>query len=161
MKWIQYQIFQNANGEEVVLANKKVGYNAENLAIAQKEAYDGYEIVDDEQSFEKEPLAIEFGGTGANDAEGALQKLGAAPVDHASNDTTYGKGATSIYGHVKLSDSTSSSLNSNSGTAATPAAVKKAYDLAYSKAPAYSYGTTDMVAGTSELETGKLYFVYE
>lgn len=29
------------------------------------------------------------------------------------------------------------------------------------KAPAYSYGTEDLTAGTSELETGKLYFVYE
>lgn len=28
-------------------------------------------------------------------------------------------------------------------------------------APAYSYGTDDLTAGTSELETGKLYFVYE
>ena len=28
-------------------------------------------------------------------------------------------------------------------------------------APAYSYGTTDLTAGTSPLETGKLYFVYE
>lgn len=30
-----------------------------------------------------------------------------------------------------------------------------------SKAPAYTYGTTDLTAGSSELETGKLYFVYE
>lgn len=29
------------------------------------------------------------------------------------------------------------------------------------KAPAYSYGTADLTAGTSPLETGKLYFVYE
>lgn len=29
------------------------------------------------------------------------------------------------------------------------------------KAPAYTYGTTDLTAGTSALETGKLYFVYE
>ena len=29
------------------------------------------------------------------------------------------------------------------------------------KAPAYTYGTTDLTAGTSSLETGKLYFVYE
>lgn len=29
------------------------------------------------------------------------------------------------------------------------------------KAPAYSYGTTDLTAGSSALETGKLYFVYE
>lgn len=29
------------------------------------------------------------------------------------------------------------------------------------KAPAYTYGTTDLTAGSSPLETGKLYFVYE
>jgi len=29
------------------------------------------------------------------------------------------------------------------------------------KAPAYIYSTTDLTAGTSQLETGKLYFVYE
>ena len=29
------------------------------------------------------------------------------------------------------------------------------------KAPAYTYSTTDLKAGTSALETGKLYFVYE
>lgn len=28
-------------------------------------------------------------------------------------------------------------------------------------APAYTYGTEDLTAGTSELATGKLYFVYE
>ena len=28
-------------------------------------------------------------------------------------------------------------------------------------APAYTYGTADMTAGVSALETGKLYFVYE
>ena len=29
------------------------------------------------------------------------------------------------------------------------------------KAPAYTYGTTDLTPGVSPLETGKLYFVYE
>jgi hypothetical protein len=29
------------------------------------------------------------------------------------------------------------------------------------KAPAYTYGTTDLTPGVSVLETGKLYFVYE
>ena len=29
------------------------------------------------------------------------------------------------------------------------------------KAPAYTYGTDDLDAGTSPLETGKLHFVYE
>lgn len=78
MKWIKYQVVQSTNGEETVLANKKVGYSNENLAIAQREAYNGYEIVDDEQSFEKEPLAIELGGTGAKTAEQARENIGAA-----------------------------------------------------------------------------------
>lgn len=76
MRWIKYQVLQSTIGEEIVLANKKVGYSDENLAIAQEEAYNGYEIVDDSQSFEKEPLAIEFGGTEAKTAEGARKKLG-------------------------------------------------------------------------------------
>ena len=29
------------------------------------------------------------------------------------------------------------------------------------KAPQYSYGTTELTEGVSALETGKLYFVYE
>lgn len=86
MKWIKYQIVcgENENGESILL-NKKVGYSAENIAIANEEAYDGYVIVDDEQSFEKEPLAIEFGGTGAKTAAEAVQKLGAAPASHTTD----------------------------------------------------------------------------
>lgn len=38
-------------------------------------------------------------------------------------------------------------------------AVPKSY--ADTKAPAYTYGTADLAAGSSALETGKLYFVYE
>lgn len=34
-------------------------------------------------------------------------------------------------------------------------------NLLAAKAPAYTYGTEDLTAGTSALETGKLYFVYE
>lgn len=78
MKWIKYKILQSTIGEEVVLVNKKVGYNEENLAIAQKEAYDGYTIVDDEQPYESEPVPvpIELGGTGARDVETAKLNLG-------------------------------------------------------------------------------------
>lgn len=35
------------------------------------------------------------------------------------------------------------------------------YTALSGKAPAYSYGTEDLTAGTSSLETGKLHFVYE
>lgn len=55
---------------------------------------------------------------------------GKAPTSHASSETTYGKGTSSNYGHVKLSDSTSTTSGASAGIAATPTAVKAAYDLA-------------------------------
>ena len=67
-----------------------------------------------------------------------------APKNHASTATTYGTGSNSNYGHVKLSDSTSSTSGVSGGVAATPAAVKSLND---SKAPnnhastATTYGT--------------------
>lgn len=87
--------------------------------------------------------------------------IGAAATSHASSATTYGVGNASNYGHLKLSDVTNGTSGVGGGVAATPAAVKAAYDLANSKAPMYTYGTTDLTAGSSALETGKLYFCYE
>lgn len=56
---------------------------------------------------------------------------GKAPIDHASSATTYGKGTSSNYGHVKLSDSTSATTAASSGgTAATPKAVSSALTAA-------------------------------
>jgi len=57
---------------------------------------------------------------------------GKAPKAHASTATTYGIGTDSNYGHLKLSDSTSSSSAAAAGVAASPKAVKAAYDLANS-----------------------------
>lgn len=57
-------------------------------------------------------------------------QTGAAPTSHASDKTTYGAGTSANYGHVKLSDSINSSSSTSGGIAATPAAVKTAYDLA-------------------------------
>lgn len=65
------------------------------------------------------------------DVETAL--AGKAPTDHASANTTYGVGSGTNYGHVQLSDSTSSTSDASDGIAATPAAVKAAYDLANGK----------------------------
>lgn len=55
---------------------------------------------------------------------------GKAPTSHASNATTYGIGTGSNYGHVKLSDAIDSTSAASSGIAASPAAVKSAYDKA-------------------------------
>lgn len=49
------------------------------------------------------------------------------PTSHASTSTTYGAASTSNYGHAKLSTSTSSTSTT---LAATPSAVKSAYDRA-------------------------------
>ena len=53
-----------------------------------------------------------------------------APQNHASTQATYGIGNAASYGHVRLSDATGSTSAASGGTAATPAAVKAAYDLA-------------------------------
>ena len=53
---------------------------------------------------------------------------GKAKTSHADASTSYGVGDASKYGHLKLSDSYSSSTSTSGGTAATPAAVKSAYD---------------------------------
>ena len=74
---------------------------------------------------------------------------GKAPTSHASAATTYGAGTGSNYGHVKLSDSTSGTSNANGGVAATPAAVKAAYDLANGKAAAsHNQAASTITAGT-------------
>lgn len=74
---------------------------------------------------------------------------GKAPTDHASSAATYGAGTAANYGHVKLSDSVNSTLGASGGTAATPAAVKAAYDLANGKAPKnHASGAATYGAGT-------------
>ena len=61
-------------------------------------------------------------------------KVKTVPLSHSSSSTEYGVGNGENYGHVKLSDSTNSTSGVTDGTAATPSAVKAAYDLANSKA---------------------------
>ena len=68
--------------------------------------------------------------TRATNAEAALSESIAqkAPIAHASAQTTYGAGTADLYGHVKLSDSTTSTSAAQNGTAATPVAVKTVND---------------------------------
>ena len=69
---------------------------------------------------------------------------------------------TKYYGMTKLSSSTSSTSNS---MAATPSAVKSAYDVATAAQTAINSlitsSTNDISAGVTELATGTLYLVYE
>lgn len=89
----------------------------------------------------------------AADAQSAAEAAqaavgGKAPKAHASTQTTYGKGTSTNYGHVKLSDSILSTADTAGGTAATPGAVKKAYDLA-NRAETTLLGGKKIVCGWS------------
>lgn len=75
-------------------------------------------------------------------------QLGAAPTAHATSATTYGAGTGSNYGHVKLSDSTSTTSGASAGVAATPTAVKAAYDLANTASTAASTAGTNLSSHT-------------
>lgn len=70
---------------------------------------------------------------------------GKAPTNHKSTATTYGTGDETNYGHVKLSDATDGTSGASGGVAATPAAVKAAYDLAKDKANSADIATTILV----------------
>lgn len=97
MKWIKYQIVCNEDDE--ILVTKKLEYNAENIAIAEEESYDGsYTVEDDGKSYTKKPLAIADGGTGATYKAGARKNLEVAqaiesnyyPNCHYRNETDSG-----------------------------------------------------------------------
>ena len=78
-------------------------------------------------------VPVDKGGTGATTAEGARVNLGAASEDHSHTPESIGAAAAN---HTH-----------------TPESI--------GAAPAYTYGTTDLTAGSSPLATGTLYFVYE
>lgn len=63
-------------------------------------------------------------------AKNAANEEGAVPTNHADPEPVYGAGDANNYGHVKLSDSVDDQSGEDSGTAATPSAVKAAYDKA-------------------------------
>lgn len=70
-------------------------------------------------------------------AFGKIAKAVSTLISHITSKAT-----SSVLGHVKLSDSTSSTSASTAGVAATPKAVKAAYDLANSNTK--KLGTTDI-----------------
>lgn len=70
-------------------------------------------------------------------AFGKIAKAVSTLISHVASKAT-----SSVLGHVKLSDSTSSTSASTAGVAATPKAVKAAYDLANSNTE--KIGTTDI-----------------
>ena len=77
---------------------------------------------------------------------------GKAPTSHASTATTYGTGSSTNYGHVKLSDSTSSTSGVSGGIAATPAAVKAVNDSMLQEAQSL-WNKVNSKVGVNDLAT--------
>lgn len=82
---------------------------------------------------------------------------GKAPTSHATDATTYGAGTGSNYGHVKLSDATDSSSDTTGGIAATPKAVKAAYDLANGKQDPITVDASPTASSTNPVQSGGVY----
>lgn len=75
--------------------------------------------------------------------------------NHASTATTYGLGTSANYGHVKLSDSTTTNTDTTGGVAATPKAVKTALDGAKTYADGLFASNDALIfAGTINAATG-------
>lgn len=74
---------------------------------------------------------------------------GKAPENHASISDTYGLANATNYGHVRLSDNTTSNATATAGVAATPAAVKAAFDRAVSIEDYAQHTSTVFVAAAN------------
>lgn len=94
-------------------------------------------------------------GTDAQDTAEKAQSTAdsKAPIDHASEATTYGVGSSTKYGHVKLSDAVTSDSGVSGGVAATPAAVKNAKDAADAAAAAAKTAQDTADANTTSIGT--------
>jgi len=86
------------------------------------------------------------------------KKLPAANIPaHAEADTTYGAGTGSKYGHVKLSDATDGTSGAEQGVAATPKAVKAAFDKAVAAEKAAANASPTMAKGITTAGDGAAY----
>lgn len=113
--------------------------------------------------------SISDGGTGATTAEAALANLGGFPKAD-------GEALKTRIQPINLGGTAASEANEarqNLGAAAVRRLTQAEYDALATIDPdtvyviedavgmSYTYGTSDLVAGTSELATGTLHFVYE
>lgn len=96
-------------------------------------------------------------GNKSNPHNVTAAQVGADASGSASNALASAKS----YTDTKAGEALTAANNAASAASAAQTAANNAQNTANSKAPAYTYGTTDMIAGSSTLETGKLYFVYE
>lgn len=78
---------------------------------------------------------------------------GKAPTKHSSTTNAYGVGNASNYGHLKLSDSTTSTSSTSSGIAATPKAVKTISDTLSTEISDRQAADNELKAKFTDLKT--------
>ena len=96
-------------------------------------------------------------GGGSSIATGPEEPTGAKFWIDTDDEGGEGGGGASTADKITISDETATSLGLESGATVDEALAQ----VNAAKTPDYEYGTEDLTAGTSPLETGKLYFVYE
>ena len=104
--------------------------------------------------------------TAAANAQSTADSAATAAANAQSTADSAATAAANAQSTANSAATAAANAQSTANSAATAAAnaqttAANAQTTADSKAPMYTYGTTDMTAGTSALETGKLYFVYE
>lgn len=99
-------------------------------------------------------------GSTSNPHSVTKAQVGLGSVDNTSdtNKPVSTAQATAIADAKKAGTDAQSNLSTHANNKSNPHGVTAEQVGA---APAYTYGTEDLTAGTSELETGKLHFVYE
>lgn len=85
--------------------------------------------------------------------QGALEELMNWSQQHATDSSIHTTAEEKDVWNGKAAGTHASQHAANGSDPITPSAI--------GAAPAYAYGTDDLTAGESTLETGKLYFVYE
>lgn len=83
-------------------------------------------------------------------------KIAAIPTPDVSGQIGTHNTSSDAHSDIRTAVSNAQTAANNAASAANAAQTEAA-----SKAPMYTYGTTDLEAGVTELESGKLHFVYE
>ena len=83
-------------------------------------------------------------------------QVGADASGTATSAVNTHNSSSTAHSDIRTAVSNAQTTANNAASAASAAQTAVA-----NKAPMYSYGTADLTAGSSPLESGKLYFVYE
>ena len=98
-------------------------------------------------------------GAAHSDIRTAAANAASAAATAASAAATAQSTANEAKANAATAQSTANEAKTNAATAQSAANAAQA--AANSKAPMYTYGTDDLQAGVTALESGKLHFVYE